>query len=524
MKKFYLIPFLFLFVCTHIFSRQCSYGDNFTRRCTDCDRNNYHESQTFMMTRPVSHNVAAEQSLWHDFLYNKKEKGGSFQVMTYYQQSIQDSETIRYFTFGCKVALKARGDNDPDAKFRDIRAEWVGLPSDFRGTMSINPEQRQFACVITYNQDLKKYVDYDFLKRFWLEVSLPIVAVENHMNVCQYDVFNKSDQYPQDLISAFNQCEWKYQKINGKMSRLNLAPIRIRFGGAFMADGNNQIASYSAFLLPTGQEDCNHYLFEPTAGYNGHLGYGTGVNFQFVLNRDNDQSYDFCFFLNLEGVFLIRNWHCRTFDLKCLPYKENCPSCRQYCSPCEYQPRPWSRYLQLNCKGGIPEQNIPGVNILTRRVKVRPYNVIDLSMGFRLKSERYEFEVGYNIWGHGSERIECIEKFKHQWGIAGAKQDGDQFARSASLSTICQRKATSAEELPEDDPDYAFIPICESDLDLDSAASQGALNHIVHAAGGVEYKGDCVDAFFGFGAYYDYAQKNSALKTWGVWAKLGGSF
>ena len=477
-----------------------------------------------MMTRPVTHNIAGEQSLWHDFLYGKKDGGGSFQVMTYYQQSIQDPETIRYFTFGHKLALKVRGDADSDAKFRDIRAEWLGLPSDFRGTMSINPEQRQFACLVTYNQDLKKYLEYDFLKRFWIEVSLPIVAVENHMNFCQYDVFTDSDLFPNDLISAFNQCRWEYQKINGKKSKLNLAPIRIRFGGAFMDDGNNQIVSYSAIFLPTGQEDYNNYLFEPLTDYNGHIGYGSGVNFQFVLNRENDNIYDVCFFLNLEAIFLIRNWHCRTFDLKCLPFKDNCPSCRDYCSPCEYQPRPWSRYLQFNCEGGIPEQNIPGVNILTRRVKVRPYSVFDFSTGFRLKSERWEFEIGYNIWGHGSERIECIKKFRNRWGIAGQKQEGDQFARSASLSTICQQRATDEELLPQDNENYRFIPICESDLDLDSAASQGALNHKIHIAGGVEYKGDCVDSFFGLGAYYDYAQKNSALKTWGVWGKLGGSF
>jgi len=524
MKKFYFIPFLFLFFCVHILKSQCCYGDEFTKNCTDCDRNNYHQSQTFMRTRPVSHNVAGEQSLWHDFLYNKKENGASFQITTYFQQSIKSFKTAWYFTFGNKVELQVRGDDDPDVNFRDIRAEWVGLPSNFRGTMSLNPEQRQLACVLTYNQDLKAYLSHECFKRFWLEVSLPIVAVENHMNICQYDVQNQAETGVRDIISAFNQCNWKYQKINGKKSRLNLAPIRVRFGSAFMANDNDQIAYYTALFLPTGTQDENKYLFEPVAGYNGHLGFGTGVNFQFALNRQEDRCYDFCFFLNLETIFLIRHWHCRTFDLKCAPYSDDCPSCRRYCSPCDYQPRPWSRYMLFNCKGGIPDQNVPGVNILTRRVKVRPYNVIDLSMGFRLKSERYELEVGYNIWGHGTERIECIKKLDRQWGIAGEKQEGDQFARSASLSTICHRKATEAEKLPEDDPDYTFIPICESDFDLDSAAAQSALNHILHVAGGIEHKGECVDGFFGLGAYYDYAQKNGALKAWGFWAKVGGSF
>ena len=244
-------------------------------------------------------------------------------------------------------------------------------------------------------------------------------------------------------------------------------------------------------------------MFEPLVGYNGHFGFGTGVNFQIGLNR-NDEFYDVCLFLNLEGVFLTRNWHYRTFDLK---------------------GRQWSRYLLFNKKGGPPDQNIPGVNILTRRVKVRPYNIVDFSTGFRIKSEHFEAELGYNIWGHGAERIECVRRFECEWGIAGISQDGDQFARSASLSTICHQEATEEEDIPENgEQEPVFVPITDMDLNLDSAESQGALNHKVHAAGGFERKGTSVDVFLGAGAYYEIPQKNSALKTWGAWLKLGGSF
>ncbi|MFC1843113.1 hypothetical protein ACFLYU_05650 [Candidatus Dependentiae bacterium] len=521
MRKSYLVLFILFFVSSSLFGAQCCHGDEFIEQCSDCNENNFYVSRTFMMTRPVSHNVRAEQSLWHDFLYSKRDKGGSFQITTFYQQSIKNPKTAKYFTFNYKTLLKVLGDDNHDSCFRDVRAEWLGLPSDFRGAFSIDPEQKQFACVLAYNQDLKSFVDYDFLKRFWLEISLPIAVVENNMNLCQCDIFNKSESFPRDIKEAFNNSDWRFARINGKISCLNLAPLRIRFGGAFMDDGNNQIVSYTGILLPTGREDCNKYLFEPVSDYNGHLGFGTGVNFQFVLNRDNDSCYDICFFLNLEALFLIRRWHCRTFDLKCMPTSGDCPSCNVTCAPCELQRRPWSRYLLFNTRNGVPDQNIPGVNVLTRKVKVRPYSMFDFSFGFRIKSERFELELGYGIWGHGTERIECIEKFKKQWGIAGIKQEGDTFARSASLSTIGQRIATDAEN-DADDP--TFISICATDLDLDSAASQGALNHIINIAGGFENKGDAVDVFFGVGAYYEGPQKNSALETWGLWLKFGGSF
>jgi len=543
MRKSYLVLFILLFMSGITFA-SCYHGDEFTERCTDCDEGNWYMSRTFMMTRPVSHNIFAEQSLWHDFLYHKRDKGGSFQVTTYYQQSIKRPETAKYFTFGYKTLLKVLGDDNHDACFRDIRAEWLGLPSNFRGAFSIDPEQRQFACVISYNHDLKSVVDYDFLKRFWFEISLPIVVVENNMNLCQCDVFNRADQFPRDILNAFNQSSWRYAKINGKISHVDLAPIRIRFGGAFMDEDNDQLATYSVFSLPTGHSNDNKYLFEPQSDYNGHLGFGTGANFQIVINRKECRNCDICFFLNLETIFLIRNWHCRTFDLKCRPTDGDCPSCGSYCAPCpcgtvvggytpdgncarhcapcNYKPKPWSRYLLFNTKNGVPNQNVPGVNVLTKRVKVRPYNMVEFSTGFRVKAKRFEGEVGYSIWGHGAERIECIERFRKQWGIAG-NDPGDMVVKSASLSTICCRKATPAEEF-DGTAGPVFIPICESDLDLDSAACPGALNHIVHCAGGFEHEGECVDVLVGLGLYYDIPQKNSALKTWGFWVKFGGSF
>ncbi len=39
-------------------------------------------------------------------------------------------------------------------KLYDIRAEWLGLPSDFKGSYTLNPEQRQFGIVLENHQPL----------------------------------------------------------------------------------------------------------------------------------------------------------------------------------------------------------------------------------------------------------------------------------------------------------------------------------------------------------------------------------
>jgi len=426
---------------------------------------------------------------------------GSFQVIAAYQMSMCEPDTIQYFLYNFKNSLNVFGDSNHDYMCRDVRAEWLGLPSDFRGTMGVNPQQKQLGFTVMYSQDLKRFAEYDFLKRFWLNIAVPIVVIENNMNLTQWGVQNVADVCPKDIVSAFNQSCWRFGKINGRMSRLNVAPIYIQLGGAFLDDGPNQVVSYSTLLIPSGQEDEGKYMFEPVAGYNGHLAFGTGVNFQFGLNRDNER-FDVCFYLNLEGVFLIRNWHYRTFDLKC---------------------KPWSRYLLLTRPGAMPGQYEPAVNIFTQRVKVRPYNVVDFAIGFRVKSESFELEAGYSIWGHGSERIECLHKFDCNFGIAGPILPGDTKARSACLSTICQQKATPDELLPENQ-NPKFCCVGAADLDVHSAEAPGALNHKAHLAGGFEHKGQRVDAFVGVGAFYEIPQKNSALKMWGVWLKLGGSF
>jgi len=539
---------------SNIFGDNCCYGDEFVD-CYECEGGDFFTSKSYMMTRPVTHNVIADQSLWHDFVLSKKGcHGGAFQIITYYQKSICSEKTTKYFFPQFKCSLKVLGDDQAlDAngfckEGRDIRAEWLGLPSDFRGRFTINPEQRQAGVVFEYNQDLKRFSDSDLFKRFWVSIAVPLVVVENSLNVCQYDIANpyQGNDGPSDIVQALCQPCWEYSKIGGKFSRFNAAPIRIKFGSAFLDNGNDQLVYYSTLFIPAGQQDENRYLFEPVVGYNGHFGFGTGVNFQFVLNRKSE-FIDVCFFLNLEGVFLTRNWHRRTFDLKgrCCNYFNRCcytdpevpcaeddtvrscflDGCGCCCyskgTCCENRRRNWSRYLLFTQKGAIPGMTVPGVNILTKRVKVRPYNMVDFSMGWRVKSERYEFELGYNIWGHGEERIECIKRFDREWGIAGKVQDGDLMARSASLSTISECRALEKEKCPDD---FVFITIRESDLDLNSAASQGALNHTIHAAGGFEYIGCKLAVFFGAGAYYEFPQKNSALKTWGMWFKLGGSF
>ncbi len=444
--------------------------------------------RSFMFTRPAYYHLSMREHLWHDIVYNKKgEQLGGFQLTTFFQRSIAQDKIARYFLINGKNELLVSGDlNLQDKDIRDIRAEWLNLPETFRGKFSMSPHQQQFGFTLEYNQDLKKWLDVKFLRDWCLGFIVPIVIVDNDLRLIQTTVTNKGTN-PADIIEAFKQKEWKFSRIEGNRTRLGVAEIKIILGSSYMSENHFQVGYYSTLVIPTGKKQDPKFLFDPVVGNNQHFGIGGAVNFQILLNRDPSR-FAFCFFLNLESILLIRNKQFRTFDLK---------------------GKSWSRFMLFNKKGEAPNENIPGVNLLTRKAVVKPFNIVDFTTGLRIKNENIEFEVGYNIWGHGDERVRLRNPIKEIFGIAGTAAD-----KTASKSSISKRA----------DDDEEFVKITECDFDANSAQSGSAFNHKVHISGGVKHIGTKMDGFIGAGWFVDIPRKNSPLRLWGVWVKLGSTF
>lgn len=466
-------------------------------------------SRSYMFTQPIFAHHNIEQAGWHNIEYSKH---GSFlaglQIIGSYLQSARDTANQRYFLLPHKNELLVAGDLvKTGSECRDIRAEWLGLPSDFSGRMCINPEQRQYAITLDLNQDLGKFFNCSLFENWFLEIQMPIVHVTNHMNLTQFIIQEGTPSpfpdAPRDIIQAFNQPAWCFSKIQCKSSALELAAIFLRLGSKFMTEPNgNQIIYYSGLVIPGRRALSGEYLYEAQAGYNGHLGLNGGIQFNILLNRDIER-FRWCLFANLDDTFLIRNHSKRTFGL--LSHNQ----CPKYLS----------RYMQFNTL--CPDaQNVPGVNVLTYRVTSKPFNMIDMSCGFRLSvCESWEAEMGYSIWGHGKERLvfdRCREfpdnpsdASSFQFGIAGST-----IGKTASTSTI-------ANQGPDDE---VFVPIKLCDLDLESAATGGVLNNQAFGALSYQYFGSSVDAIVSAGWIATQPQKNSALTTWIVWAKAGATF
>jgi len=454
------------------------------------DKPGVQQSKTFMWTRPAFLSVAADQALWHDFMYNKPSKGGnSIQVKSIYQKSLSKERIKQYFMFGCKNELLVAGDNAPLKECRDVRAEWLCINSDFYGRMTLNPERREAGFSITFHKDLSTLSDMSFFQDYWMSIELPFFAVRNSLNLEQFDVIpnlvaNKNT--PTDIISAFNQKKWLYSKIPSERNNVSLIGLLARFGRAYLSEDHFKVVYYSVFNIPFGDGQNPAYLFDAYSGTNQHFGFGAGANFQVLLNKDASR-YALCWFLNLEHLFMSRNKQLRTFDLK---------------------NKPWSRYMLYNRKECPSLHNIPGVNILTFNTRVRPYSFVDFSTGWRLITDQLELEIGYDLWGHGDERVKILCDFEDVYGIAGTMP-----GTSASKSTI-------AHQAPND---TTFTPIKETDIDLSSAEAQSSLNHKFHASVGYTKMGTTADGFFGIGGAMEWPQKNSALHVWTLWLKCGVS-
>jgi hypothetical protein len=275
-------------------------------------------AHSFMYTKPGFYDVVMEQALWHDIAYNKKGsiKAG-VQITPFFQQSMPLEKNARYFLMKGKTELLVAGDDtdSTDLINRDIRAEWVGLPSDFSGILSLNPKQQQKGCVLEYHQDLKNWVDIMILRDMYITLLMPISETHNSINLTQTNVTNPGTTFPEDILQAFDQPTWCFSRIeNCAKKKVGVAELRLKIGSSYISQDYFQLNYYSVLAIPTGNKQNGKTMFEPVNGNNHHLGIGAGINLQAPLNRDTS-NYAFCFFVDLESVILIRNKQFRTYDL-----------------------------------------------------------------------------------------------------------------------------------------------------------------------------------------------------------------
>jgi len=459
------------------------------------------ESRSFMYMRPAYDHLSMREQAWWRFDYPRDRCiNGTIQAIGFFQDSLHKTPChghnrfARYFLpYGKDEPLMA-GDNTPYACIRDLRAEWFNLPSTFSGSLTLNPSQFQAGFLLQYNQDLNTLFNSSFFDQSYLSITVPFIHVKNNLHLEQHHVQNPGPDrggLPQDILQAFNQPAWHFDKIDGPQTKNHFSYLKLTMNRIFMNMDNYQFAYYSGVVIPTAPKPNPEFLFNAYVGNGQHFGLNAGVALNINLSNLQDCGL-WSFFLDLDGTFLVKNKQHRTVDLR---------------------NKPWSRFLLFNRECDPLGTNIPGVNVLTIRTLVHSFGIFDFATGFRYSTDWYELEAGYNVWGHDHERLNFVDPFPAHIGIASPIPDASGNPQTASTSTIAQLGA----------PDPVFVPIKQTDLNLHSASAGSSLNQKFHAALSI-YKDNDIAPFAGIGMFVDWAHKNSPLPAWGAWAKLGCSF
>lgn len=460
-------------------------------------------SQTFMFPRPIYNNLAAQNGPWLTFRTQEyQDSGFSFEIVGAHQDGTTKNNHDGYFSIDCKENLIFAGDQNSLIAQRDVRAEYFNLPDNFSGILQINAAQKQHGFWLTCFQKLGPLFDIPSFYHVSLGVRIPVIWVENTLNLCQLSEINSENtsNQPANIIQALNQKELNYAKmLPGKHKDEGIPEVRFDLRSTFIQAFPFHLAAYSGFIIPTFRRVTPEFIFEPLVGINRHPALVAGANFMFPLSSD-DCPWLICFFFDAENRFYIKSSQCRTFDLR------NLDDCQQ---------KQWSRYLKVRKEGD--EETIFAANVLTLPVIAKPDNRANLDGGFRYFSGNFEAEVGYQLWVQGDERIELKtlncqgQSFKFEnYGIAGT---GTGSASKSTINTLA----------PNDDE---FITIKENDLDLLSGAARGVSTNMIYAS--LSYTS--LDEFtktplmISVGAFYEAPKNNAALTSWGVWGKAGTRF
>lgn len=442
------------------------------------------QAQSFMFTRPAYARLLPRVTGDWPWLNATKSDGMciGLQAIGLYQESKQSDKVDRYFLINKKNILSVKGDTAPNAIKRDVRAEWFGLPSNFESEFTMSPRQKQYGAWFELEQELSKYTSCSFFEPLWIGIALPVQQVRNEMQFFEQQIKNPGTE-PANMREAFARPQLMFGKVGPKKkTKTKIPEIIFRMGSHMLARDGFIIDLYSTFIIPTQKRQDAEFLFDPFLGHNRHFGFSAGAFFNLPFT-EHCSCIDASFFLALENTFFFRNNQYRSIDIK---------------------NKPWSRYMLLNDIDGCVI-NEPAINIFTRKFKVEPFNIVDLSTGLRVATRYVCIEAGYGLWAHGREQITLKDPFPKLYGFAGSAAK-----MSASESTIARQAADDAE----------FEVIKNRDIVTESGESRSAVTHTFSGSLALVYEGCSFGIILSGGGFYEFIKQNTALKNWGAWGKI----
>jgi len=229
------------------------------------------------------------------------------------------------------------------------------------------------------------------------------------------------NRIPNDIV--FNKL--RHAKMDCcKQTKTAFADVQMALGWNFWCNEDYHIGLNLRTAAPAGNcpEAC--YLFEPIVGNGKHWEFGGGFTSHWTFWRSEDEDRSCAFYLDANVTHLFKSKQCRTFDLCCKPLS-------RYMLAAKFKV-PVSDDLYAGPTDGPylkPVKQFAGVyspvaNLTTIPVDVSVGVQGDLAFMLQYVHENWSFDLGYNFWGKGCEKIEprceCGLPFeKDTWGLKG---------------------------------------------------------------------------------------------------------
>ncbi len=268
-------------------------------------------NKTFLMPRNNALvNLPLEQTTWAERIHAPLEDrfGGNFQVVGFYGQNTNKSDTGKYFGITEKNDFKliataaaiasSTADLDPAYILHNHNATAAE-----RLSVKLDPELINYGVDLAYYQDLSKIVNGLYLK-----VNLPIAHVETDPKLAVTEIAAEDEISRANLVSFFKgntytqaaenaQNALTKAKIDGKHSATGVADIDIMLGYNFLKKESYHIGLNIGISIPTGKEPTGDYMFEPIYG-SKHFGLGGGLTAAARIWGDEDHNFKLNFAAN----------------------------------------------------------------------------------------------------------------------------------------------------------------------------------------------------------------------------------
>lgn len=475
-------------------------------------------NKTTFIPRPQSSDITLSMLRWHSHTNDEKKNfGGRLSLAPFYSHSVNGSDLGKYFMFDGKNTLKIA------AADADVHPYNFNLRSTYNGTISFSPKQEVFGVPVNYFQHIK------LLDGLYWSVRASVVHVANDPGLKETISANGTADYngpftfKNALAGHMLTSDWsepfKYGKINGKQEKTGISDIDVKLGYTVLNDAGSKIALNVGVTLPTSNKPEAVYVFEPLLGNGKHWALGAGLDTTFSLWRSDNVDYRYLYVVVAGDYrYLFENTQMRTLELK---------------------GKNWGRFIRMrqenpSSAGNLLGNSLPGINALTRSVKVTPGSQFDAEVALCLRVNRnWHVGLGYNIWARGEESV----KLKNSWDAAG------KFGLISSNNLYAQAGTVTAPAAAQPNPAYLTTGPIGTGIssnttikataagngnfiqasDIDTAPHPFALTHKIFGNVDYTFTGD-IKLVVGAWGSYEFASENTALEQWAVGLKAGTSF